>query len=329
MFKTWLILSLLAYAAGFILDLIFGDPQWEYHPVRLIGRFISMLERKLLKNPSHTDRELLKAGIALEITVCAVSYGLALCVCLLAWFLNPLVYFIAETIFCYFLLATKSLKEESMKVYGKISAHDLIGGRQAVSMIVGRDTMGLNEKGVIKAAVETVAENTSDGTVAPMFYMIIGGAPLGFLYKAVNTLDSMAGYKNEKYMYFGRAAAKTDDVFNYIPARLSSYLMIFASLLLRMDWHNAVKIYRRDRLKHESPNSAHTESVCAGALDVKLAGDAYYFGRLRKKDFLGDDIRPVEPEDIIRANKLLYCTAVLAMVLFSGIKLLIGRCILW
>lgn len=321
-----MLISLFAYMAGFMLDLIFGDPQWKYHPVRLIGRFISTMETKLLKS-GRSDSELLKNGIALEIIVCTAAYLSATCICLIAWALNPFAYFIVEAVFCCFLIATKSLKEESMKVYGKVYKHNLAGGRQAVSMIVGRDTMDLSEEGVIKAAVETVAENTSDGTVAPMFYMIIGGAPLGFLYKAVNTLDSMVGYKNEKYMYFGRAAAKTDDFFNYIPARISAYLMIFSSMILHLDWRNAVKVYRRDRHKHESPNSANTESVCAGALDVKLAGNAYYFGKLHKKAFLGDDIRPVEPEDIKKANKLLYCTALLAAVLFCGIKLLIGRCI--
>lgn len=188
-------------------------------------------------------------------------------------------------------------------------------------MIVGRDTENLTEEGVTKAAVETVAENTSDGVTAPLLYLLIGGAPLGFLYKAVNTMDSMLGYKNEKYLHFGCIPARMDDVFNYLPSRITAVLMTAAAFLTGMDGKNAWRIYRRDRRKHASPNSAQTESVCAGALSVRLAGDAVYFGKLHRKEYLGDAIKPIEPEDIRRANRLMYMTSVLVLVIFGIVKL--------
>lgn len=209
-----------------------------------------------------------------------------------------------ETFMCYQILATKSLKTESDKVYKALKTEGLKEARQAVSMIVGRDTERLSEEGVIKATVETVAENTSDGVIVPLFYMAIGGAAAGFGYKAVNTMDSMIGYRNEKYTYFGTAAARLDDVVNYIPARLSAWLMIIAAYLTGMDGKNAVHIYRRDKRKHKSPNAAQTESVMAGALDVALAGDAWYFGKLYEKPFIGDPVKEICAEDIRRAHKL-------------------------
>ena len=191
----------------------------------------------------------------------------------------------------------------------------------AVSMIVGRDTENLTVEGVTKAAVETVAENTNDGVIAPLIYMLIGGPILGFVYKAVNTMDSMLGYKNEKYLYFGRVAAKMDDVAGFIPARISALLMILASCLLGMDGKNALWIWKRDRRKHASPNAAQTEAVCAGALQVQLAGDAWYFGKKHEKDTIGDPIRDIEPKDILRSEKLMIGTEVLTFLLFGGIRL--------
>ena len=226
-----------------------------------------------------------------------------------------------ESFWCYQIFATKSLKVESDRVYIALKDKGLEAGRKAVSMIVGRDTQNLTEEGVTKAAVETVAENTSDGVIAPLFYMLIGGAVLGFTYKAINTMDSMVGYKNDKYQWFGTAAAKLDDVVNFIPARVSAVLMILAAYLIGMDGKNAWKIYLRDKRKHASPNSAQSEAVCAGALDVQLAGDAVYFGKVYKKDYIGDAIRKIEPEDILRAGKLMYMTTILMMVVFGGLLL--------
>ena len=236
---------------------------------------------------------------------------------------SPAAGFILETFWCYQIFAARCLVSESGKVYERLKEKDLPGSRKAVSMIVGRDTENLSFEGVTKAAVETVAENTSDGVTAPLLYLLLGGAPLGFLYKAVNTMDSMLGYKNETYLYFGRIPAKMDDLFNYIPARLTAWFMVLASFLTGLNGKNAWKIYRRDCRKHASPNSAQSEAVCAGALDVQLAGDAVYFGKIHKKEFIGDPFRKIEAEDIPRAGRLMYVTTVLMLLVFGGIKLLI------
>lgn len=231
--------------------------------------------------------------------------------------------FALESFWCYQILATKSLKVESDRVYIALKDKGLEAGRKAVSMIVGRDTQNLTEEGVTKAAVETVAENTSDGVIAPLFYMLIGGAVLGFAYKAINTMDSMVGYKNDRYQWFGTAAAKLDDVVNFIPARVSAVLMIAASYLTGMDGKNAARIFRRDRFNHKSPNSAQTEAVMAGALDVQLAGDAWYFGKLHKKPTIGDPVREMELLDIRRSHKLLYGTAMLGLILGIILRILV------
>ena len=221
---------------------------------------------------------------------------------------------------CYQLFAVRALKDESMKVYRALKKPDLSEARQAVSMIVGRDTDRLDEAGVTKAAVETVAENTSDGIIAPMLYMAVGGPVLGWIYKAVNTMDSMVGSKNETYLYFGRCAAKLDDLVNFIPARISAVMMMLACIPCRFDRRGAARIFRRDRLNHASPNSAQTEAVMAGALGVQLAGDAWYFGKRYKKKTIGDAGRPVEPEDIPRANRLLYGSAALSLAVFLLVR---------
>ena len=313
-------LSLLAVILGFILDLIVGDPHWLYHPIRLVGHLISGLE-KLLRRifPKTEQGELIAGGFLLVLTAgitTAVAWGLLL----VAGLVHPCLRFALEVIMCYWVLATKSLKTETMKVYDALKEGNLKKARFAVSMVVGRDTEVLDDIGVTKAAVETVAENASDGVIAPLLFLMIGGAPLGFFYKAVNTMDSMVGYKNDKYLYFGRAAAKFDDVLNYIPARLSGMLMCGAAAFCGMDSKNAWRIYRRDRYNHSSPNSAHTEATAAGAMHIQLAGNAYYFGKLYEKPTLGDPDRPVEYEDIPRVNRLLYATAILSLVVFGLVK---------
>ena len=305
---------------AFLLDLILGDPVWLYHPVRIIGLLISGLERILRKAAGESEKGLLFAGSLLWILVSSISFWASKGLLFLAGAVHPVLASALEVFWCYQLLAAASLKKESMKVYERLKQGGLAGGRQAVSMIVGRDTMNLTEDGVVRAAVETVAENTSDGVTAPMLYMLIGGAPFAFLYKAVNTMDSMLGYKNDRYLYFGRAAAKMDDVFNFLPARLSALLMTAAAFLCGMNAKLAWKIYRRDRYRHASPNSAQTEAVCAGALEVQLAGDAYYFGKLYEKPFIGDPVRPVCPEDIPLACRLMYGTALLTLILGAGIR---------
>ncbi|HAB60067.1 MAG TPA: cobalamin biosynthesis protein CobD [Lachnospiraceae bacterium] len=313
--------SIYACIIGFVLDLIVGDPHWLYHPVRLIGKLINNTEKLVRRCFTKTKAGERIAGIVLAIVVMVISTGIPLGILVICYKTNVYLGIAIESIFCYQLLATKSLKVESMKVYRALKDKDMEKARYAVSMIVGRDTKSLDAVGITKAAVETVAENTSDGSIAPLISIIIGGAPIGFLYKSINTMDSMIGYKNDKYINLGRFAAKLDDVVNYIPARFSAFMMILSAYMLGMDGKNAYRIYKRDRYKHASPNSAHTESVCAGALCVRLAGDAYYFGKLHKKEYIGDALREIETEDIKRANRLLYMCAILSFALLIGIKI--------
>ena len=300
------------------MDFIFGDPSWLYHPVRIIGKGIELGERILRK--LFREKHLVLAGAVLWVIIAGLSFLIPLGLLFLAQKIHPGVRFALETFWCFQILAGRSLCRESGKVYDRLQEDDLPGARHAVSMIVGRDTESLTGEGVTKAAVETVAENTSDGVTAPLIYMMIGGAPLGFLYKAVNTMDSMLGYKNDRYLYFGRIPAGMDDIFNYIPARITALAMIAAAYVTGLDGKNAWRVYRRDRKKHASPNAAQTESVCAGALRVQLAGDAVYFGKLYKKELIGDRLRPIEPRDIKRAQRLMYVTALLLLLLCGGMK---------
>ena len=316
-----MLISLAACVTGFLLDFLFGDPVWLYHPVRLIGNFISFGEKKLRGIFGKKEKGELAAGTVLWFLTAGFSFVIPFLVLWGAQRLHPVLRFLIESFWCYQILAARCLVEESGKVYDRLKEKDLPGARKAVSMIVGRDTENLTEEGVTKAAVETVAENTSDGVTAPLLFLILGGASFGFLYKAVNTMDSMLGYKNEKYLYFGRFPAKMDDVFNFIPSRVTALFMIAAAFLTGMDGKNAWKIWRRDRRKHASPNSAQTESACAGALRVRLAGDAVYFGKLHKKEYLGDPLRPIEPEDIRRAGRLMYVTAFLVLLVFGAVRL--------
>lgn len=310
----------MAILTGFLLDLLLGDPYMLPHPVRAIGRLIGWLEQRLNgqeKNSGgvHSGQKERAAGRWLVIIVLLITGVVSGGICLVAAMAGWVISFVAETLLCYYLFAARSLYDESMKVYCALRDGDVEAARRSVSMIVGRDTASLTDLEITKAAVETVAENTSDGVIAPLFYLVIGGPVLGWLYKAVNTMDSMVGYKNERYLHFGRAAALLDDLLNLIPSRLSAFLMIFATAILRLDVKNAVKIYKRDRHNHASPNSAQTEAVCAGALGIRLAGDAWYFGKRCEKPLIGDRVREVEYEDIRRANQLMYMTTVLCLLL--------------
>ena len=315
--------SLYALILGFFLDLLIGDPHGIPHPVVYIGKLIDVTEKGMRKMFPKTVRGENFAGAAVWLIVVTVSAGIPLLVLHLAYGANCWLGLLLETILCAQILATKSLKTESMKVYQALQTGDLSKARYAVSMIVGRDTQYLDEAGVTRAAVETVAENTSDGIIAPMLFLAIGGAPLGFFYKAVNTMDSMLGYVEMPYKNVGLVPAKMDDVFNYIPARISAFLMLAAGGLLGMDVKNGWKIFKRDRYNHSSPNSAQTESVCAGLLGLRLAGDAWYHGVLHKKKFIGDPLREIVPEDIPLACRLLYGTAFLGLLVFSAVKLFI------
>lgn len=322
---------IIAFIAGFVLDLLIGDPHFIPHPVRLIGSLISFLDKRLNSDAGYNSSEneanltKYKRGMLLAFTVIIATFIVSAMILVAAYSINLYAGVIAEAVMTWQILATKCLRVESMRVYDALRTDGVDAGRRAVSMIVGRDTSVLDEAGVTRAAVETIAENTSDGVIAPMLYTAIGGPVLGFVYKAVNTMDSMLGYKNDKYMYFGRFAARLDDVVNFIPARISAYLMIGAAFIggRQFDGKNAYRIFKRDRFNHASPNSAQTESVCAGALRVQLAGDAVYFGKLVKKKYIGDGLREIEYEDIKRANMLMYITAFLCELLSVAVMSLV------
>lgn len=305
---------------GFLLDLWLADPGWMPHPVVLMGKCITRLEEVLRSRFPATPKGERAAGCVLAVLLPVGTLVLTGAICLLAGRIHPLLGLAVQTFWCWQALAVKGLAEESKNVYRQLATEDLPGARRAVARIVGRDTQALTEEGVTKAAVETVAENFSDGVVAPLFYMMIGGAPLALCYKAVNTMDSMIGYKNQRYLQFGRAAAKLDDAANYLPSRLAAVFWIAAAGLTGQDVPNAWRIWRRDRRNHASPNSAQTESACAGALGVQLAGPAYYFGEYYNKPTIGDAKRPIEPRDILRANRMLFAGAGLALVLGLGLR---------
>lgn len=320
--------ALAAILLGFGLDWLLGDPIFIPHLVVGIGKMITFLERGLRKAFLKTPNGELSAGAVLAVSVPLVSFGLCRLALWLGGLLHPTVRLVLAGLICWQCLAARSLAQAGERVEKALLASpDLDGARQAVARVVGRDTAALDRAGVIRAAVETVAENTCDGVVAPLFWLAVGGAPLGIFYKAVNTLDSMVGYKNEKYLYFGRASARLDDVMNYIPARLSALLMIASARLCGFDAQNAWRIFKRDRYNHKSPNSAQSESVCAGALGIRLGGNAFYFGRLVEKPAIGDALRECEPQDIGRAGRLMLCTAalgLLAVLLIKGVPVLWG-----
>ena len=314
---------LLALPIGFVIDLILGDPHGWPHPVIWIGKLISLLEKGLRRAFPKTPAGEKAAGALLWLVTAGISLLLPLLILRLAGRVSPWLRLVLESIMCWQILATKSLRDESMKVYHALKTGDIEASRYAVSMIVGRDVARLDDKGVARAAVETVAENSSDGIVAPLIFLALGGAPLGFFYKAVNTMDSMLGYIEEPYKNIGFFPAKLDDVVNFIPARISALLMLLAGGLLGLDMKNGWRIFRRDRYKHASPNSAQTESVCAGLLGLRLAGDAWYHGELHKKEYIGDALREIEYEDIPRSGRLLYATAILALLLAVAVRFLI------
>ena len=318
---------ILALILGFLLDLAFGDPRFLYHPVRLIGNLIAWAEKPFRAVFPKSEKGELAAGAFFAVFVTAVSTAVPALILWLAARASFWLAFVLEVFWSFQILAAKSLKSESMKVYEALKEGKLEKARTAVSMIVGRDTQSLTEEGVAKAAVETVAENSSDGVVAPLIFLAVGGPVLGFFYKSVNTLDSMVGYKNDRYLYFGRFSAKLDDILNFIPSRVSGLLLVAASPLAGLDFKGAWRIFKRDRKNHASPNSAQTEAAAAGALGVQLAGDAYYFGKLYKKPTIGDAQRPVEYEDIRRVNRLMYAAVWLALLIAAAIAAALEFCI--
>lgn len=314
-------LTVAAVVAGFLLDALLGDPRRIPHPIVAMGNAIAWLEPRLRAAFPDTPSGARRAGVVLVAVLCAGSFGATWCLIAVAGLVHPLLGFAVETWLCYQALAACELRRQSMRVVRELTREGLPAARRAVGMIVGRDTEALDERGVLKAAVETVAENTADGVVGPLVYLIVGGAPLGMLYKAVNTMDSMVGYKNERYLDFGRAAARVDDVLGFIPARLAALCMIAAAPAAGLSAEGAWRIWRRDRFNHASPNSAQTESAMAGALGVELAGSAVYFGKLVEKPTMGDATRPIEREDVRRANRLMVLASALSLVVLGGARI--------
>lgn len=301
------------------MDLIIGDPHSMPHPIRLIGRWISFLENKIYRDNK-------KVGMLLVLLVAIPSATIAFILTVLAYRISMYVGIIIEAILSFYCLATKSLAAESGMVIKSLENEGIPSARKSLSMIVGRDTNNLAEEEIIKAAVETVAENTSDGVVAPLLYLCIGGPTLGFLYKAVNTMDSMVGYKNDKYSNFGFFAAKTDDVFNYIPSRVCAILIIVSAFLLNgFSGPNAYRIWKRDRYNHKSPNSAQSESAYAGAMGLKLAGGAFYFGKWVDKPFIGDEINSIKRDDVKRSHCILFMTSVLCEIICTAVIFILAK----
>ena len=304
-----------AVAIAFVLDILFGDPIKIPHIVVAIGKLISLLEKGIRKLLPKTNGAEIFGGALMAVLVCGVSFGFGFAVLWLCGLVHPLLRLAAESFFCWQCLAMKSLKDAGIYIYDALKTGDIEKSREAVGRIVGRDVSQLDEPAIRRAAVESVAESTVDGVISPLIYMIIGGAPLAMVYKAINTMDSMVGYKNDKYMYFGRVPAHIDDVANFIPARIGGVLMVLAAFICGFDGKNSWRIFRRDRLKHKSPNSAHAESAVAGALHVRLAGNSYYFGKLVEKPYQGDDDRPIADDDIKNTIKMMYCASAVMFVI--------------
>lgn len=313
-------LTIAAVTIGFLLDLVLGDPRWLPHPVVAMGRVISWAEPRLRRLFSDTPAGRRRAGSVLAAGLPLLAFAFTAGVCLLAAAVHPFFGLAVESWLCYQLLATCELRRQSLAVVRALREEGLQAGRRMVGRIVGRDVEALDEAGVLRASVETVAENASDGVIAPLVFMMVGGAPLGMLYKAINTLDSMVGYKNERYLDFGRASAKLDDVANFLPSRFAALCMVAVAPLVGMPARRAFRVWRCDRFNHASPNSAQTEAAMAGALGLRLAGDAVYFGTLVHKPFIGEATRPIEREDVARANRLMLAAAVLALLVCAVVR---------
>ena len=313
----------LAMIIAVVLDLFFGDPSIIPHPVVIIGKLISKLEKWLRAHFPESDKGEFRAGVVMAVLIPVVTFVVTAGVCAIAWWIHPVVYLCVQSFWCWQALAMRGLRDESRNVLECLMHKDLDASRRAVGRIVGRDTAELTEAGVAKACIETIAENFSDGVAAPLFYMMIGGAPLALTYKSINTMDSMLGYKNEQYLFFGRAAARLDDVVNYIPSRLAALLWILSAGLCGENMRESWRIWVRDRRNHASPNSAQTESACAGALGVQLAGPASYFGTVYDKPTIGDDIHPVVPQDIIRTLRMLVVASALAAIAVVVIRIVV------
>lgn len=304
---------------GYCLDLILGDPYWIPHPIRFIGKGINKLE-EILRRIFKKDKNLRLAGVLLALGIIACTYIITFSVIFVFKSINSHLAMAAQAFMIFQILATNSLAKESRKVYYPLKERNLPEARKFLSYIVGRDTASLQKKEITRATVETVAENISDGIIAPLLYIFIGGAPLGMAYKAVNTLDSMVGYKNDRYKDLGWSSAKIDDIANFLPARLTGLLITLATILLKYDIKNSIKILLRDRKNHSSPNAGYPEAAVAGALGIQLGGTNIYFGKPVYKPTIGDNLRDIEIEDINRTIRIMYITSFLGICLFGIIR---------
>lgn len=314
---------MVSIAAAVLLDIFMGDPYWFPHPVRLIGLYIRGFEgfvRRLVKSPVS----LKIMGILLTISTVAVFYLIPYYLLKIAYAYNIYAFHILNIVLMYTCLAAKCLAGEGIKIYKQLEKGDLPAARKATSYIVGRDTDNLDDAQITRAVVETIAENSSDGVIAPLFYMLLGGAPLAMAYKAVNTLDSMVGYKNERYIDFGWASAKFDDLVNYIPARLTSILISLAALVMGMDFRGSLETIKRDGRNHSSPNSGYPEAAVAGAIGVQLGGTNNYFGKPVYKPTIGKASRSLGKTDIIRTIRLMYGAYIAAIIIY-GMVYIAGR----
>ncbi len=319
-----IIAQAVALVIGFLLDLLLGDPNFFLHPIRLMGRSISLTEKGIRAVLPKNGAGETAGGIIMVIIIIVFAGAVPTAVLFLLYRRDIILGTAAESIICYFMISARSLGKEGNKIYSSLLQKKINLAREQVSMIVGRDTERLDDEGITRAAVETIAENTCDGVVAPIIYMALGGAVAGCIYKAINTMDSMVGYKNEKYRRFGTAAAKLDDAANYFPSRIAAFLMILSSYMLGFDGKNAAYIHSRDKRKHESPNSAQTESVAAGALRIRLGGDAYYFGELHRKPYIGDDIKDIKYDNIKQTSRIMYLTAIICTAVCAAAKITLG-----
>lgn len=303
---------------GYTADLFIGDPYWLFHPVRWIGQFILFLEKKLLK--AETAFKQKTKGLLVLLLVSSVSFVIPFIILKLSFAIHVLLGLVIESFMIYQIFATKCLDVETKKVYMALKTGDIKQARKAISFLVSRDTHDMSVEDIIKASIETIAENIGDGVIAPMFYVVIGGAPLGWYYKSVNTLDSMVGYKNDRFNHYGYCSAKWDDVLNYIPARLTAVFILVAGLFLRFNLRNGIRILKRDKRNHASPNSAFPESAAAGLLDIQIGGKASYFGEVSMKPTMGDANKNIEISDLYKVKQLLYATSLVGLFVLLSIR---------
>ncbi len=311
----------IAAVLAFVIDCVLGDPRAAIHPVVLIGKLISFFENWLYDEKS-SDRKKFFDGALLMICVLAVCYWVSVGVVYLAEMAHSRYVLIAvEAIFLSFMISPRSLSEAGREIRDYLVAGDIKNARFKVGWIVGRDTENLTVGEATRATVETISENTVDGIISPLFFFFIGGLPLAVLYRAANTMDSMIGYKNDKYMFFGRVAARCDDAWNYIPARITGVMLVVVAAVLGYDWRNAWRMMVRDAKKHPSPNGGYTEATVAGALDIRLGGLNYYFGKPSFRTYMGDPINELGPVHITQAIRMMYGATVLFIAIASAVIL--------